>query len=155
MKNLKTEQNKVARLIQKDIAVKRFPFEEAGFSCELTGAEVLSTIKQFQKEGFIRKFGAVLHHQKAGYKENALVVWSVPDEQAVKAGRILASFSFVSHCYEREPAFLNQYNIFTMIHSDRKDISSLINDMVSATGIEKYLILKSVKEYKKKSPEYF
>ncbi|MFA5321039.1 MAG: hypothetical protein WC373_00055 [Smithella sp.] len=155
MNNLTTDQKKIARIIQKDITVMKFPFKETGKLCELTGEEVLGTIMQLQKKGFIRKFCAILYHQKAGYKENALVVWSVPDRQTEKSGSILASFSFVSHCYERKPAFLNQYNIFTMIHSDKRDISVLINEMVSATGIENYLVLKSIEEYKKKSPEYF
>jgi len=42
-----------------------------------------------------------------------------------------------------------------MLHSDGRSISSLIKDMVNATGIGDYLILKSLKEYKKTSPEYF
>jgi hypothetical protein len=42
-----------------------------------------------------------------------------------------------------------------MLHSGDKDISSLINEMVNATEIKNYLILDSVKEYKKTSPEYF
>ena len=84
-----------------------------------------------------------------------LVVWSVPAQQTEKAGNIFASFPFISHCYEREPAFMDKYNIFTMLHSGGRSISSLIKDMVNATEIKDYLILKSVKEYKKTSPEYF
>ena len=155
MESLTSKQKKVARLIQKDIPVTAFPFEETGNLCGLTGAEVLDTIRQLVKKGFIRKFGAILRHQKAGYKKNALVVWAAPAGQIQKAGEIFASFSFISHCYERKPAFKKKYNIFTMLHSNDENISLLINEAATATGIHDYLILESVQEYKKTSPEYF
>jgi DNA-binding Lrp family transcriptional regulator len=56
MESLTSRQKKVARLIQKDIAVTTFPFEETGNLCGLTGAEVLDTINKLLKKGFIRKF---------------------------------------------------------------------------------------------------
>jgi siroheme decarboxylase len=155
MESLTSKQNKVARLIQKDLAVTKFPFEETGNLCGLTGAEVLDTIRQLTEKGYIRKFGAILRHQKAGYKKNALVVWAAPVGQKQKAGEIFASFPFISHCYERKPAFKKKYNIFTMLHSNDENISSLINEAATAAGIHDYLILESVQEYKKTSPEYF
>jgi DNA-binding Lrp family transcriptional regulator len=155
MESLTSRQKKVARLIQKDIAVTKFPFEETGNLCGLTGDEVLDTISELLGKGFIRKFGAILRHQRAGYKKNALVVWSAPVGQIQKAGEIFASFSFISHCYERKPAFKKKYNIFTMLHSNDENISSLIHEAAAATGIHDYLILESVQEYKKTSPEYF
>jgi hypothetical protein len=42
-----------------------------------------------------------------------------------------------------------------MLHFRDENILPLIRDMVVATGIDDYLILESIKEYKKKSPEYF
>jgi DNA-binding Lrp family transcriptional regulator len=153
--HLTVKQKKVARVIQKDIAVIRFPFNETGNICGLTNEDVLDTTKQLLKKGFIRKFGAILHHQKAGYGKNALVVWSVPAEQTEKTGNMFASFPFVSHCYERKPAFRNKYNIFTMLHSKDENILLLIKDMAIVTGINDYLILESIQEYKKTSPEYF
>jgi len=155
MKILTSKQKEIAHLIQKDISVTGFPFKKTGDILKLTESEILSTIRQFIEQGYIRKFGAILRHQKAGYKLNALVMWSVPASQTEATGNLFAAFPFISHCYERNPAFLGKYNLFTMIHSDGRSISSLIKDMVSATGIADYMILKSLKEYKKTSPEYF
>lgn len=155
MEFLSIKQKKIANLIQKDIAVQEFPFRKIGKLCSLTEEEVLNITKELCRKGFIRKFGAILRHQKAGYKDNALVVWSVPDQQTEQAGNIFASFPFVSHCYQREPVFMGKYNIFTMIHAGGRSVSSLIKEMVTGTGIKDYLILKSIKEYKKTSPEYF
>lgn len=153
--HLTVKQKKVACVIQKDIAVMRFPFNELGNLYGLTNEDVLDTTKQLFKKGFIRKYGAILRHQKAGYEKNALVVWSVPADQIEKAGKIFASFLFVSHCYERNPAFIKKYNIFTMLHSKDENILSLIKNMATATDINDYIILESIQEYKKISPEYF
>ena len=153
--HLTVKQKKVACVIQKDIVVMRFPFNELGNLCGLTNEDVLDTTKQLFKKGFIRKYGAILRHQKAGYEKNALVVWSVPADQIEKAGKIFASFLFVSHCYERKPAFREKYNIFTMLHSKDENILSLIKNMATATDIHDYLIFESIQEYKKISPEYF
>jgi DNA-binding Lrp family transcriptional regulator len=155
MEKLTVKQIKVARLIQKDIRVANSPFEETGNACSLTAKEVLSTTKELLKKGFIRKFGAILRHQKAGYRKNALVIWSVPSDHVEKKGKMLSAYGSVSHCYERNPAFRYKYNIFTMLHSKDENILSLINDIATATGINDYLILESIQEYKKKSPEYF
>lgn len=153
--HLTVKQKKVACVIQKDIAVMRFPFNELGNLCGLTNEDVLDTTKQLLKKGFIRKYGVILRHQKAGYEKNALVVWSVPADQIEKVGKIFASFLFVSHCYERNPAFIKKYNIFTMLHSKDENILSLIKKMATATDINDYIILESIQEYKKISPEYF
>ena len=131
------------------------PFTEIGNACGLTAEEVLDTTKELLKKGFIRKFCAILRHQQAGYKNNAMVVLSVPSDQVEKIGTMLSEYGSVSHCYERKPAFREKYNIFTMLHSQDENISSLINDMATAIGINDYLILESIQEYKKKSPEYF
>jgi DNA-binding Lrp family transcriptional regulator len=155
MGKLTVKQNEVARLIQEDIQIVSSPFAEIGNACSLTAREALDTTKELLKKGFIRKFCAILRHQKAGYKNNALVVWSVPADQVEKAGKMLSASRSVSHCYERKPAFQGKYNIFTMLHSQDESISLLIKDMTTAIGIHDYLILESIQEYKKKSPEYF
>jgi len=155
MEKLTEKQNKVARLIQEDINVVNCPFAKIGHTCGLTAGEVLDTTKELLNKGFIRKFCAILRHQQAGYKNNALVVWSVPQDQVEKAGQMLAVSRSVSHCYQRNPAFQGKYNIFTMLHSQDEKISSLVKEIATATGITNYLILESIQEYKKKSPEYF
>jgi len=155
MNTLKSEYRKIARLIQKDIPVQKFPFKKIGKMCETSGNDALEITKQLIQERLIRKFGAILRHQKAGYINNALAIWAVPEEQIEKVGGIFASFPFISHCYQREPAFMDRFNLFTMLHAGDRSISSLIEKMVVATEMKDYLILKSVREFKKSSPEYF
>jgi siroheme decarboxylase len=155
MRNLTTAEKKVARLIQHDIPLVKHPFREIGIACGLKEEEVLNITRRLQQEGYIRRFAAILRHQKAGYTRNALLVWQVPPEQIEKAGEILAAFSFISHCYERKPAFQDKYNLFSMLHTQNENIEFLVNQMAESINSHDFLILESIQEYKKISPEYF
>jgi siroheme decarboxylase len=155
MEELTTAEKKVARLIQRDIPVTSRPFEELAAVCGQGKEELFATIMKLFRTGLIRKFGAILRHQKAGYTRNALVLWSVPTDHIEKAGKALAALDSVSHCYERRPAFQDKYNIFTMLHTKDEDIVALIKKTAASTGIKDYLMLESLQEYKKTSPEYF
>jgi len=145
----------VAQIVQKDIEITSRPFEKIAEKLRLPQAQIINMIKYFCSQGLMRKFGAILRHQKAGFGKNALIIWSVPELQTNETGEAFASLPFVSHCYERSPAFAGRYNLFTMVHSRDKDIPALASSMSFLSGIDDFMILKSLQEYKKSSPEYF
>ena len=155
MEKLTFAQKEVARLLQLDIALVNRPFQIIGQASSLSEGEVLRITKILEQKGYIRRFAAILRHQKTGFSENALVVWAAPAELVQKAGNILASFDAVSHCYERLPCFQEKFNLFTMVHARNEDLLSIVKKMAAASGINDYLILESLQEYKKTSPEYF
>ena len=155
MRKMTAAEIKVARLIQLDIPLVNRPFRGIGKACSLNEEEVLNITERLLRDGYIRRFGAILRHQKAGFTGNSLVIWSVPPDQIQKAGKILASCPFVSHCYERKPAFQNKYNLFTMVHTQDDNIISIVNKMAGSINSRDFLILESIQEYKKISPEYF
>ena len=157
-----SKEMQIASLIQGDIPLIKCPFKHIG---ELTGSgeqDVLGIIEDMMKKGVIRKFGAILRHQKAGFKRNAMLLWAVPPSKSEAVGNILASFPEITHCYQRTPAFAGKYNIFTMIHLRDNghglrdnEYELLIQRLSSATGIKDYLLLISEEEFKKNSMEYF
>jgi siroheme decarboxylase len=153
--SMTSKYSKIARCIQNDIESVSQPFKNMADSCGLTEKDFIIIIKKLYHEGYIRKFGAVLQHQEAGYKNNSLVLWSIAEAQIEKTGKIFSSFSFVSHCYERTPAFKNKYNLFTMLHSRDANIPILVDRMSFSAGVDNFLIMETIKEYKKTSPEYF
>lgn len=147
--------NRICRSVQDDIPLVNRPFREIADRTGTDEVEVIATIRDLQRTGKIRKFGAVLIDQAAGYRENAMVVWAAPRGQCEEAGRILASFREVTHCYEREPAFEGKYTIFSMVHF-RKDLDrDLLERMAAESGVADYKILRSLEEYKKTSMTYF
>ncbi len=155
MEKITADEKKVARLLQHDLPLVSHSFEKIGASCGLRADEVIKTAQSLRQKGYMRRFGAVLNHKEAGFVRNALVVWAVPPEQTEETGKIFSSFPFISHCYERKPPFQNKYNLFTMLHTRNDDIPRLVAQMAPAIKSCDFLILESIQEYKKISPEYF
>lgn len=151
------EQDKqIIRFIQGDIPLVPRPFEELACNLRISEEEVLERIKALQDRGIMRRWSAVLRHQKAGYGYNAMVAWKVEPQEADQAGEAMAAVNEISHCYLREvnPDF--GYNVFSMVHGrSSQELDDVIERIAAATGIKDYIILKSVRELKKVSMRYF
>jgi DNA-binding Lrp family transcriptional regulator len=146
---------KIAQIIQGDLPLEKRPFRELGNLTGMSEEEILKSIGDLMAKGIIRKFGAVIRHQKAGYTQNAMVIWAVPEDQHEAAGNILASFPEITHCYERTPPFEGKYAIFTMVHFREGEGDGVIRKLSEASGIRDFKVLTSEEEYKKSSMEYF
>ncbi|MEN6469540.1 MAG: Lrp/AsnC family transcriptional regulator [Smithella sp.] len=155
METFSKQKLEAARILQSDIPLVMKPFTQIAETCGLKNDELMTWIKELSRKGVVRKIGAVLRHQKAGYHKNALVMWAIPVDAVENAGKLFAGLPFISHCYERSPAFQNKYNLFTMLHAQDDDISSMLSIMSELIGGNDFLILESLQEYKKTSPEYF
>jgi len=142
--------------LQEDLPLSSHPFRLIAEKIGIKEEELLAKIREMKAQGIIRRFGAVLRHQKAGYVANAMVVWRVPEERAKEVGRMMADFREVSHCYQRATCPDWTYNLFTMIHGKSREecerIAALISDKVK---IEDYRLLYSARELKKTSMKYF
>jgi len=158
------KEKRVARQVQGDIPLGKRPFEAIGKSLGMSEEEVIDILKGLQKKGFMRRFGAVLQHTRAGFSENAMVVWAVPEKRCGEIGSILASYNEISHCYERTPPLEGVYNLFTMLHLGGDDgeqsegadrMVTFVSKVSAAIGIGEYRILKTLEEFKKSSMEYF
>ncbi len=146
----------IIKLIQGDIPLKPRPFAILASEIGITEEEFIKRINRLKKEGIIRRFGATLRHQIAGFSANAMVAWSVPEDKVDKIGEILSKFKEVTHCYQRLPHKDWQYNLYTMIHADtRERCYEIAKKMSELVGISNYVLLFSEKEYKKTSMRYF
>ena len=142
--------------IQKDLPLDPRPFALIADKIGISVDELIKRIKSMIKEGVIRRFGATLYHQEAGFSSNAMVAWIVPEEQVEETGKAMAKFREVTHCYERRPQKDWRYNIYTMIHGDSRDECYEIARRISeSTGVQEFNLLFSEKEFKKSSMEYF
>src|SRR5512137_225280 len=123
---------KILKNVPGDFPIIERPYKEMADKTDMNEAELLSVLNKMKKEGIIRRIAAVLYHRRALYTHNAMVVWKVKDSDVDKAGGIMASFSEVSHCYEREKGGYWDYNVYTMIHGksleDCKKIAGRISD---------------------------
>lgn len=147
---------KVISLIQGDLPLDSRPFAVMAKQIGITENEFVDRVLSLKQKGIIRRFGATLRHQEAGFNFNAMVAWMVPREKIDAIGEVVASFREVTHCYQREPQRDWKYNLYSMIHADSKDECYQIAQRISQqTGIREYVLLFSEREFKKTSMEYF
>ena len=148
---------KIIHHLQGDIPLARDPFAVLAKKIGITEERLIKRIRQIKEQGILRRFGATLYHQNAGFKANAMVAWCVPEEKIEETGPLMAGFREVSHCYERKMHGNKwKYNLFTMIHGkSRKECQDIAKNISHKTGIEDYTVLISTKEFKKSSPVYF
>lgn len=146
----------IIKFLQGNLPLEARPYKQLADTLGLTEQEIIQRIDNMKSAGAIRRLGAVLRHQRAGYRINALVAWKVDESRADAAGEIMAGFKEISHCYLRDVPKGFDYNLFTMIHSQsEKNLAAIVNEVSRRTGIKEYLIIRSVKELKKVSLEYF
>ena len=146
----------VVRELQEDLPLDSRPFEPIAARLGLSQQALFDMADRFQDRGIMRRFSAVLHHRRAGFKSNAMAVWNVPEDRSVEVGKIMAQSRWVTHCYQR-PTYPDwTYSHFTMIHSTSQDKCEEVAREISAdTGIDDYKMLYSTREYKKTRVRYF
>ncbi len=85
-----------------------------------------------------------------------MVVWAADEPTLDLVGKSLLQNRRVSHCYVR-PLFKDfPYNLYTMLHAQScEELLEIIGKISSETGLKKYEVLESVREFKKSSPVYF
>lgn len=125
-------------------------------SAEVSESQVIAEVRRDMYSKIARRFGAVLRHQKAGFAENAMVVFEVDENAVEQAGQLLSAEPQVSHCYERNSFDGFPYNLYAMIHeTDAEQLHSAIMKIVDKLNNPAYCVLRSVKELKKTSFNYF
>lgn len=149
-------EKRIIASIQDDIAIKERPYLEIAKNMGISQEALLEKLKDLCNRGIIRRFGATIRHQKSGFEANAMAAWEVDEDRIDKVGKILASFSQVSHCYRRNPTDNWPYNLYTMIHSkDEKSCREIVRKMSDKASVNTYILLFSRKELKKTSMKYF
>ena len=144
------------RELQEDLPLELNPFEAIAARLGITQRQLFDLAQDFERRGVMRRFSAVLHHRRAGFKSNAMGVWNVPEERSIEVGNIMASSRWVTHCYERPTYDDWRFSHYSMIHATSpekcEEVAAEISD---ATGITDYTLLYSNREYKKTRVRYF
>ena len=144
------------RQMQEDLALVPLPFDNLAKNLSISTEDLFTMVKDFQDRRIMRRYSAVLHHRRSGFRANAMIVWKVPEERSEEVGLTMAAHNAVTHCYER-PTFPDwPYTHFTMVHATTPEGGEEINTEISeATGITERLVLYSTREYKKTRVRYF
>lgn len=150
-------EKQILRVVQGTLPDSATPYADIASQVGVSEEEVLLLLRRLKEGGQIRRFGATLRHQQAGYGFNAMVAWYVEDGVDIDTvGRLMAARPEISHCYLRRNCMDWPYNVYTMIHGkSRDDCMHVVRELCEQTGVTQYDILFSHKELKKTSMEYF
>lgn len=153
---LKQDDVAVIKELQGDIPVSATPYAEIAARLGIGEEELLDRLRSYVRRGWLRRIGAILHHQRAGIAANAMCAWRVPEERIVEVGRAMAAHRAVSHCYQRPPMPGWPYNLYTMVHgATRKECEAIVERMRRETGVDECSLLFTAREFKKTSMNYF
>jgi DNA-binding Lrp family transcriptional regulator len=153
---LSPSERAVLRIVQDTLPDSARPFAAIAEAVGVTEEEVLGLLRGLKDAGRIRRFGATLRHQRAGYKFNAMAAWRVEDSDADRLAEMMAARPEVSHCYKRLTYPEWPYNLYAMIHGkSREQCLAVVEELKEATGMTDCLVLFSVQELKKTSMAYF
>jgi len=145
------------RMVQGDLPDCAEPYAEIARQAGLTEAEALELLQRLKDQGVIRRFGATLRHQQAGYGDNAMVAWYVEQDLDLdQVGALMASRPEISHCYQRRNCYEWPFNLYTMVHArSRQECLDLVEELSKVSRVPQYAILFSRIELKKTSMAYF
>ena len=156
MKNtLLDTERRVLAAIQGGFPRSQTPYQDVARQVGISMEQFLSILKNWKREGKLRRIGSIVDHFKVGLSGGAMVVWRVEPGRVEEVGATLARFSEVSHAYERHSCEHWPYNLYTMVHgADIQQVEQIVERMSQACGVSDYRILKTLKELKKVPPTY-
>ncbi len=147
----------ILRIVQQDIPDSATPYADIAAAVGTDESTVLDLLHRLKEEGAIRRFGASIRHQRAGWAHNAMVAWKMDEEHVDEIGRHAAGHQNISHCYYRPSSAPDwPYTLYTMIHGrTEQECLDVVESLRRETLLDEYAMLSSVKELKKTSMTYF
>ena len=94
-------EQKILTAIQHGLPKSQSPFKDTAEKIGIETEQLLTILKDWKKQGKIRRIGAIVNHVKVGLGGGAMVIWQVEPARTEEVGKVLAGFEEVSHAYER------------------------------------------------------
>ena len=146
----------LVRLLQEDVPVCERFFAPLAQQAGLSEAALLERLREWQASGVLRRFGMLLRHREIGFKANGMCCWDVPERNVLEAGRRVAVFPEVTHCYERPRLDIFPFRLYAMIHTPTwLGTQQLFERLTREAGLEGGQLLLSITEFKKTSMSFF
>lgn len=150
-------------LLQEELPLVPRPYQMLAEQFGCTEDEVVARVQDLKERKILRRLGAVLRHQQAGYAVNVLTAWNADpkegesrEEALDRVGMALAACSCVSHCYARVCPAGWDWPVFAMVHAaSKEEMEACMNRMMQAVGSTDVRMMETEKEWKKTSMKYF
>ena len=149
-------QQNIIRVMQTDVPLNSRLFEAPAVKLGLSEKELLEQLCVWQERGVMRRIALLLRHREIGFKANGMCCWEVPSATIQEAGRRVAAFTEVTHCYERPPTTYFPFRLYAMIHTPSpEETLALFERITRDAGLTQGELLLSSTEFKKTSMSFF
>jgi DNA-binding Lrp family transcriptional regulator len=146
----------LVQLLQGDVPICSRFFEPLARQAGLSETALLEQVRAWQASGVLRRVGLLVRHREIGFKANGMCCWDVPAAEVTEAGRRVADFPEVTHCYERPRMDIFPFRLYAMIHTPTwEGTQSLFERITRESGLSGGQLLLSVTEFKKTSMQFF
>lgn len=159
-KPLTREEKDSIRVLQYDLPLETNPFTRLRHDNKVFFDEesLLAYAVSFKEKGIMRRYAAVLRHQKAGFTANAMTVWKpAGGADLERIARIFFARTAISHLYLRSISPGKwEYPLFAMIHArSGNELDDVIRGLSLESGVADYQVLRTLREFKKERVVYF
>ena len=156
MKNhISSIERRILEVLQEGLPRSRSPYKDMAQRIGIETSELLAILKDWKKQGKLRRIGAIVNHFKVGLPAGAMVVWQADPDRVVEIGQTFAGFEEVSHAYERRVSENWPYNLYTMVHGrSSEDVQRTVERMSEVSGVSDFRVLVTERELKKVPPTY-
>jgi len=156
VESVNERQQAIVRLMQGNIPLAGRLFEAPATQLGLSEAELIEQLKSWQERGVLRRIALLLRHREIGFTANGMCCWEVPAEQIQEAGRRVAAFPEVTHCYERPPTDYFPFRLYAMVHTPSAEKTRALYERITRdAGLVPGELLLSSMEFKKTSMQFF
>ena len=146
----------IVRALDGEVPVCERVFKAPAEALGMTEGELLERLRDWQASGVLRRFGLLLRHREIGFKANGMCCWDMPEDAVLDAGRRVAAFPEVTHCYARPRMDVFPFRLYAMIHTPEwLETQRLYERLTREVGLSGGQLLLSVKEFKKTSMSFF
>ncbi|HNX33319.1 MAG TPA: hypothetical protein PKM57_01740 [Kiritimatiellia bacterium] len=152
-----TEADKaLVKLLEGDLPLCERFFEPLARVAGVSESALLDQLRLWQGSGVMRRIGLLLRHREIGFKANGMCCWDLPESEVTEAGRRVAAFPEVTHCYERPRMDVFPFRLYAMIHTPTwLGTQQLFERITCGAGLKGGQLLLSVTEFKKTSMQFF
>lgn len=149
-------QKALVRLLEGDLPVCGRFFGPLAAQAGMSEAALLEQLRAWQETGVLRRVGLLLRHREIGFKANGMCCWDMPETEVLEAGRRVAAFPEVTHCYERPKMDVFPFRLYAMIHTPTwEGTQRLFERITREAGLTGGQLMLSVTEFKKTSMQFF
>ena len=125
------------RVMQDDLELISRPFDSMAKQLGMSVERLFEMADELKERKIMRRYSAVLHHRRAGFSSNAMIVWKVPEGREQEVGDIMAQHPAVTHCYQRPTYEDWPYSHFTMVHGvSEAECEQFGREIAEATGLD-------------------